>query len=203
MDEAALISDALRGDLDAFNRLVLAYQGLAYNVACRILSDPHAAEDVTQTAFISAYRNLNRFRGGSFRAWVMRIVTNGCYDELRRRQRHPETPLEPHDTEGEDEIDNPAWLKDDAPGPEEEFDQQQLHLAVQHCLDDLADDFKAVVVLVDVEGMDYQEVSRIIDKPLGTIKSRLSRARFKLKDCLKGSWELLPAGLRLETEESL
>jgi RNA polymerase sigma-70 factor (ECF subfamily) len=203
MDETALVSAAIKGDLDAFNRLVLAHQELAYNVACRILSDQHAAEDVTQTAFLSAYRNLNKFRGGSFRSWVLRIVTNACYDELRRRQRHPEMPLEPLDSESDGEFDNPSWMKDQNPGPEEVFDQRQLHQAVQRCLDDLAEDFKAVVVLVDIEGMDYQEVSLIINKPLGTIKSRLSRARFKLKDCLKSSWEQLPLGLRLEPEESV
>jgi RNA polymerase sigma-70 factor, ECF subfamily len=203
MDEAALVSDARHGDLEAFNRLVLAYQGLAYNVACRILSDPHAAEDVTQSAFLSAYRNLNKFRGGSFRSWVMRIVTNGCYDELRRYQRHPETPLEPLDSDNDEEMDSPRWLKDENPGPEESYDQHQLNLAIQHCLAGLTEDFKAVVVLIDIEGMDYQEVSQIVDKPLGTIKSRLSRGRFKLKDCLKGLWEQLPAELRLDAEERL
>lgn len=202
MDEIALVAAAKKGDLDAFNRLVLAYQGLAYNVACRILSDPHGAEDVTQASFLSAYRNLKSFRGGSFRAWVMRIVTNACYDEHRRRQRHPETPLEPLDPEGEEDFDQAPWMKDENPGPEEMYDRLQLQQAVKHCLEDLTDDFKSVVILVDIEGMDYQEVSQVIDKPLGTIKSRLSRGRFKLKDCLKGFWELIPGGMRLESEES-
>lgn len=203
MDEPALISAAVRGDLDAFNRLVLAHQGMAYNIARRILSDQQTAEDVTQTAFLSAFRNLHQFRGGSFRSWLLRIVTNGCYDELRRRQRHPQTSLELLNPESDEEFDNPAWVKDANPGPEQIFDQGQLQEAIQRCLDDLADDFKAVVILIDVEGMDYQEVSMVVGKPLGTIKSRLSRARFKLKDCLKASWELLPPGLRLGTEESL
>jgi RNA polymerase sigma-70 factor (ECF subfamily) len=203
MDEAALISAAVSGDLDAFNRLVLAHQGIAYNIARHILSDQQAAEDVTQAAFLSAYRNIRQFRGGSFRSWVLRIVTNGCYDELRRRQRHPQTSLEMINPESDDAFDNPAWVKDDNPGPEQVYDQNQLQEAIQHCLDDLADEFRAVVVLIDIEGMDYQEVSHVVGKPLGTIKSRLSRARFKMKDCLKSSWELLPAGLRLETEESL
>lgn len=78
MDEAALIQSALHGDLDAFNRLVLAYQQMAFNLAYRMLNDDSAAEDATQTAFISAYRNLRQYRGGSFRAWVMRMVTNAC-----------------------------------------------------------------------------------------------------------------------------
>jgi RNA polymerase sigma factor (sigma-70 family) len=89
MDESALIQDARAGDLDAFNRLVLAYQELAYNLAFRMLSEQEAAADVTQDAFISAYKSLGSYRGGSFRAWLLRIVTNGCYDELRRRHRRP------------------------------------------------------------------------------------------------------------------
>src|SRR5512142_1843577 len=95
MDEPALIRDAQTGDLDAFNRLVLAYQDIAFNLALRMLNDEDAAADATQTAFISAYRNLHAYRGGSFRAWVLRMVTNSCYDELRKRHRHPTTSLEP------------------------------------------------------------------------------------------------------------
>ena len=95
MDEQALIAGARGGDLDSFNRLVLAYQDMAFNLAYRMLGDDALAEDATQNAFISAYRSLHAYRGGSFRAWVLRMVTNTCYDELRRRHRHPETPLEP------------------------------------------------------------------------------------------------------------
>jgi RNA polymerase sigma-70 factor, ECF subfamily len=198
MDESALIHDAQNGDLDAFNRLVMAYQEMAFNLAYRLLSDDAAAEDATQTAVISAYRSLPKYRGGSFRAWLLRMVTNTCYDELRRRKRRPTTPLEPTDDESEEEIESPAWLADGSPSPEEMVERGELERAVQHCLDDLPGEFKAVVVLVDVQGCDYQEASRVISKPLGTVKSRLARARIKLQDCLKGFRELLPASLRLE-----
>ena len=100
MDEIALITDARQGDLDAFNRLVLAYQDRVYSQAYRLLNDPHGADDATQEAFISAYKNLRSFRGGSFRAWLLRIVTNACYDELRSRNRKPTTSLEPLDDSG-------------------------------------------------------------------------------------------------------
>jgi RNA polymerase sigma-70 factor (ECF subfamily) len=89
MDEPALILDAQRGDLDAFNRLVLAYQTPVYNLAYRIMGEGDAAADATQEAFISAYKHLGHYRGGSFKAWLMRIVTNAGYDELRRRKRRP------------------------------------------------------------------------------------------------------------------
>lgn len=200
MDEAGLIKDAIQGDLDAFNRLVLAYQEMAFNLAYRMLSDEDAAADVTQTAFISAYRNLNSYRGGSFRAWVMRMVTNACYDELRRRHRHPTVALEPFNAEEEEEIESPSWLADDGPSPEDEVETQELEQAIQHCIQDLPDEFRAVVVMVDVQGFDYAEVSQAIGKPLGTIKSRLARARLRLRDCLSGFWELLPAHFRLGEE---
>lgn len=200
MDEIALVHAALDGDLDAFNRLVLAYQDMAYNLAYRMLSDEDAAEDVTQTAFISAYNHLRDYRGGSFKAWVMRMVTNACYDELRRRQRRPTVPLTPLDDDEEEEIESPAWLADGAPSPEDQVSAGELDRAVQHCLSELPDEFRSVVVMVDVEGMDYQEVARAIGTPLGTIKSRLARARLKLRDCLQGFWELLPAQFRLSGE---
>src|SRR5216683_8017992 len=94
MDEPALISGAQQGDLDAFNRLVLEYQTPVYNLAYRIMGEGDSASDAAQEAFISAYKNLRAYRGGSFKAWLMRIVTNACYDELRRRKRRPVTSLE-------------------------------------------------------------------------------------------------------------
>lgn len=201
VDEADLIHSAQHGDLDAFNRLVLAYQDMAFNLACRLLNDDDAAEDATQVGFLNAYRSLGSYRGGSFRAWVMRMVTNTCYDELRRRKRRPTTPLEPYDSEEDEEIESPSWLADDAPTPEQEMDQAELDTAVQHCLDGLPEDFRAVVVMVDIEGMDYMEVAEVIGKPLGTVKSRLARARLKLRRCLQQFWELLPARFRLEEEK--
>jgi len=201
MDEAALIRFAQQGDLDAFNRLVLMYQDMAYNLAYRMLSDPAGAEDATQNAFLSAYRNLSSYRGGSFRAWVLRMVTNTCYDELRRQHRHPTTALEPMDDQDDEEIESPRWLEDDSPSPEQELESTELNDAVQDCLNGLPDDFKAVIVMVDIEGLDYQEVSSAINKPLGTVKSRVARARMRLRECLQQYGELLPAEFRLQDEE--
>jgi len=199
MDEAALVRDALQGDLDAFNRLVLAYQDMAFNLAFRMLGEDDAAEAAAQTAFISAYRSLSSYRGGSFKAWILRMVTNTCYDELRRRQRRPTIPLEPVSEEDE-EVESPRWLADDGPSPEESAERAELESAIQHCLGRLPDDFREVVVLIDVQGLDYSEVSITTGKPLGTIKSRLARARLRLRDCLQHFGELLPQSFRLEDE---
>ncbi len=197
MDEIALIQAARGGDLDSFNRLVLAYQDMVYSHAYRMVGEEEAADDATQTTFLSAYNHLNSFRGGSFKAWLLRIVTNACYDELRRRKRRPTVPLEPSDEEGE-EVESARWMVDPAGQPEELAEQKELQRAIQHCLDNLPEEFRAAVVMVDVHGLDYSEASLASGKPIGTIKSRLARARLRLRDCLNGFAELLPSGFRLE-----
>jgi RNA polymerase sigma-70 factor (ECF subfamily) len=199
MDETALIQAALQGDLDAFNRLVLAYQDMVYTQAYRMMGEQEAAEDASQDAFISAYRKLDSYRGGSFKAWLLRIVTNVCYDELRRRKRRPTTPLEPLDNDNE-EIESPRWLSDPGESPEESAERSELARALQRCLDGLPPEFRAVVALVDVQGLDYTEAALAVGAPLGTVKSRLARARTRMRDCLKGVWELLPDSLRLVGE---
>lgn len=196
MDEIALIQEATQGNLDAFNRLVLFYQDMVYTQAFRMLGEQESAEDSAQEAFISAYKNLRSFRGGSFKAWLLRIVTNLCYDELRRRKRRPTQPLEPLDEDNE-EIETPKWLSDPGSSPEEEVERIELSNAIQHCLQDLPEEFRSVVILVDIQGFDYSEASSTLGKPLGTIKSRLARARSRLQDCLRGFKELFPAVLRL------
>ncbi|MCE1253736.1 MAG: sigma-70 family RNA polymerase sigma factor [Anaerolineae bacterium] len=203
MDEPALISAAQQGDLDSFNRLVLNYQDAVYNLTYRILGDGDGADDATQTTFISAFRSLQSFKGGSFKAWLLRMATNNCLDELRRQKRHPQTSLEPVREDDDEIFDTPAWLKDNTAGPESTLEMKELEAGIQNCLDGLPDDFKVVVTLVEIEGLDYSEASDIIKKPLGTIKSRLARARYKLRDCLRGYMELLPEEFRLREEESL
>lgn len=201
MDEAALISSAREGDLDSFNRLVLAYQDMVYSQAYRLMGDADAAEDASQEAFISAYRSIHSYRGGSFKAWLMRIVTNACYDELRRRKRRPTVPLEPVDADDE-EVESPRWMEDPGETPEEAAQRSELNSALQGCLNELPVEFRVVVVMVDVQGMDYTEASQALGAPLGTVKSRLARARLRLRDCLQGFWELLPATLRLVDEST-
>jgi RNA polymerase sigma-70 factor (ECF subfamily) len=199
MDEQALIYAARQGDLDSFNRLVLAYQDIVYNQAYRVLGESQAADDAAQEAFISAYNHLHSYRGGSFRAWLLRIVTNSSYDELRRRKRRPTSPLEPIDDSGE-EVESPHWIADPGEQPEDTVARAELSRAIQRCINELPPEFRSVVSLVDVQGMDYTEVAVVIGKPLGTVKSRLARARGRLRDCLQGFWELLPAAFRLESE---
>lgn len=195
MDEAGLIQQAQEGDITAFNTLVLHYQDAVYNVAYRIMGEPGAAADATQEAFISAYKALRRFRGGSFKAWLMRIVTNACYDELRRRKRRPQSSL---DEIREINESSPLFISRNSPGPEEQHYRQELVQAIERCLEALPDEQRMATVLCDVEGYDYGEIAEIMSTSLGTVKSRLSRARAKLRDCLQEMAELLPAEYRYE-----
>jgi RNA polymerase sigma-70 factor, ECF subfamily len=195
MDEPALIKQAQQGDVTAYNTLVLHYQNALYNVAYRIMGEPGAAADATQEAFISAYRSLRRFRGGNFKAWLMRIVTNASYDELRRRQRRPQTSL---DAIQETYESSPLLVSQNTEGPEEHQSRMELVEAVERCLEDLPVDQRTAAVLCDVEGYSYDDIARMMSTSLGTVKSRISRARAKLRDCLQGVAELLPYEYRLE-----
>lgn len=199
MDESSLIASAQRGDLDSFNTLILHYQDIVFNTALRILGDDELAADASQEAFISAFRSISTFRGGSFKAWILRTVTNACYDELRRQKRRPTIALEPETDDGE-EMDSPRWLADTNMTPEQKSEADELEHAIQHCLNALPMEFRTVVVMADIQGLDYVEVATAVHVPLGTIKSRLARARLRLRECLQGFWELLPAAFRLQGE---
>lgn len=197
-EESGLIATAQTGDLDAFNALVLRYQDAVYGVALRIMGDPHSAADVAQDAFITAFRRLETYRGGSFKSWILRITTNQCYDELRRLKRRPATSMQ--DLPDADADDGPA-LPDDSDTPEQVAEQNELNRAIAQCIEALGDDQRTVLVLSDVEGLSYQEVAEITGANLGTIKSRLSRARGAVRDCLQAVQELLPSAFRLTANE--
>jgi RNA polymerase sigma-70 factor (ECF subfamily) len=194
MDESKLIKQAQSGDVQAFNTLVLHYQDRVYNLAYRIMGDPAAASDATQEAFISAYKALRRFRGGSFKSWLLRIVTNACYDELRYRKRRPQSSL---DQIIEDNESSSLLQSEKAIAPEEHQQKTELVQAIENCLEELPEDQRTATVLCDVEGYDYNEIADIMSTSLGTVKSRISRARAKLRDCLQTTGELLPVEYRL------
>ena len=194
MDEVELIKRARKGDVTAYNRLVIQYQELVYNVTYRIMGEPQGAEDMTQEAFISAYKSLNRFDGSNFKAWLLRIATNACYDELRRYKRRPQSSLDDLTSENE----SFAFLRSPEEGPEQHQQRVELVRAIENCLQGLPDDQRITAVLCDVEGYDYSEIASITKTSLGTVKSRMSRARSKLRDCLQGFGELLPRQYRLD-----
>lgn len=144
-----------------------------------MLSQPQGAEDATQETFFSAYRSLKSFRGGLFRGWLLRIAANQCYDQLRHRQRHPSDPL----------PDEPLVI-DPAPSPGDQALSAETVAALEKAISQLSPEHRLCVLLVDVQGLDYQEAAEALGVNLGTVKSRLSRARAQLR-------ELLPSDFRL------
>lgn len=196
-DELTLIQRARTGSLDDFNTLVLRYQDRIYTAAYRLLGEPAAAADAAQEAFIRAYRRIDSFNGDNFAGWLGRIVTNICYDELRRGKRRPATSLE--ELPGADYDDGPA-LPDEGETPEEAAQRAELNRAIQDCIGALQANQRTVLVMSDVQGMSYQEIADAAGINSGTVKSRLSRARLAMRDCLQAFRELLPAEYRLFNE---
>jgi RNA polymerase sigma-70 factor (ECF subfamily) len=192
-----LIKAAQRGDLEAFNLLILRYQNLLFGIALRLLNDEDAAADAVQEALISAFRRFDTFRGDSLRSWLARVVVNACYDEIRKKRRQHSVPLEQFNAEG-DEIETSYWLVDPQADPEVQYESSELEGAIQKSLNKLPAIYRLVLVLVDVEGLSYEEAARAAGVPVGTVKSRLARARLQMQKSLQVAGELLPASYRVE-----
>ena len=193
-NEEKLIEAAQRGSLGAFNDLVRFYEQRVYNLCYRMLGNPDDAADVTQSAFISAYQAIGRFRGGSFKAWLLRLATNACYDQLRLRQRRPTQSLNILLDDEEQPLDIPDTDRSGA--PEGMALQAELGQYLQQALAKLPDEQRMAVILADVEGMSYDEIAVVTQTSLGTVKSRISRARLKLRDIMLKNRELLPTQYR-------
>jgi RNA polymerase sigma-70 factor (ECF subfamily) len=168
---------ARNGDLNAFNGLVDLHQRAVYNLCFRMLGSGAAAEDATQDALLSAYRSLRTFKGTNLRPWLMRIASNACVDELRRRGRRLAVSLDAP-LPG---SDNPIEVPDTAPGPEAEALRREQHDIVQLALLRLPPDQRLAVVMCDVQGFAYEEIAAAMRTSIGTVKSRIARGRDKLR----------------------
>ena len=195
IDDATLVERSRDGDLEAFNQIVRRYQLRVYNLAARILGDRMAAEDVAQDTFVSAYKALARFRGGSLRAWLLRIASNQCYDRLRSAKRRPEQSLD-------EAMESPGFhVPSRDPSPEQQAISRELHDHVQRAILGLPFDQRNTMMLVDVQGLSYQEAAEAMEVSMGTVKSRLSRARAAVRDALMERRELLPDKFRQGRQE--
>lgn len=181
LDDLTLLDEAQRGSTGAFNALVRRYERSVHNVAVRLVGRTGAADEVTQDTFLRAYNALDRFQGGDFRPWVLRIATNRSYDELRRRRRAP-------DSFEELAYEPPlAWTTlSRHEDPMARVERLELAETLAAALAQLPFDQRVAVVLSDVQGYPYDEISTIIGVPYGTVKSRLSRARARLRTILGG-----------------
>jgi RNA polymerase sigma-70 factor (ECF subfamily) len=192
---------AQRGEVAAFNTLIQAYQRQVYNVCYRTLGNAEDAADATQDALLNAFRGVKSFNGpaSGLRSWLLRIATNTCYDQLRRRQRRQSESLDAlHTSEDEQNPTLAERLKDPRPGPEQASLTVETARHIQQAIDRLPPDQRLTVVLCDVQGLSYDETARIMSVELGTVKSRLSRARAQLRVLLVEKGELPAGSARLQ-----
>jgi RNA polymerase sigma-70 factor (ECF subfamily) len=188
--EDVRIQRAQSGDISAFNELVIEFQSLVYNLCLRMLGQQQAAEDAAQEAFINAWRSIGSFRGDSFRSWLLRIAANLCRDELRRRGRRPSSSL---DTALEAGMPDPP---DDDPLPEESALNAELRSSLDAALAQLPEEQRTAIILCDIEGLDYAEIAVAMKTSLGTVKSRIARARMRMREVMLRQPELLPTRFR-------
>jgi len=182
--DQALVEQARAGDLAAFNQLVELYQDYLYAMAMRVLRQQDIAEDAVQEAFFSAYRNLDRFSGSSFRAWLTRIAINAARDILRRQKRRPSEPY----PEWEDQAWQPPAPASE--GPEQIVLAGQQRSAMARAMAGITDDQRTAIVLYDVQGYDYAEIASLTGVSVGTVKSRIHRGRLALRELLGPDMEL-------------
>lgn len=176
-----LIRNAQAGDLPSFNTLVTRHERAIFNVCLRMLRDGSLAEDATQDTFIKAWTAIDSFRGGLVRPWLLRIATNRCYDLLRASSRRPAESLDAAPFEAE-----PQWTSQTAIAehPEQHAARRELSVLLERALGDLPDDQRLAIVLSDIQGHSYDEIAAISNVAVGTVKSRISRARSRLRDVL-------------------
>ncbi len=183
--DRALVERAVGGDLEAFNEIVLLYQDYLFALVVRVVHDRDSAADAVQEALFSCYRNLDRFRGDSFRSWLTRIALNAATDVLRYRKRRPADPY----PEWEDDAWQPPAGEEAS--PERSALKHHTQRVLSEALAEITSDQRTAIVMYDVEGFDYQEIADITGVSLGTVKSRIHRGRLALRDLLGDNMELL------------
>jgi RNA polymerase sigma-70 factor (ECF subfamily) len=192
--EERMLRRALTGDKDAFNTLIEQYQAHLFTMAVRLLGDEATAADTLQDAILAAWQHRDQFHSGSFRAWLIRILINHCYDVLRWSKGHPTTSLDIYSEKNDSSCSiSPIG---NVGTPESSIEQAELTEYLLWGLRCLPLDQRTVIVLSDIQGYHYQEIAEILELELGTVKSRLSRARTQLRNWLVAHPELLPLRYR-------
>ena len=181
--QTQIVTACQRGDPHAYEQLIRCYQTQVYSLALRMLGDAEDAADVTQETFIRIFRTIDSFRGdASFSTWVYRVTSNLCLDWLRRRKRQVLSSDAPVSWEHETA---PREAADNAPNPEDLLAAAELRQEIQSALNELESYHRLALLLRDVQGLSYEEISDILDLPLGTVKSRINRGRKQLKKMLQ------------------
>ncbi len=192
MTEQQLIAAAQGGDQAAFAALVEANQAMVYSLAYRMTGNSEDAADLSQEAFLNAWRGLARFQGqASFATWLYRLTSNACIDFLRREKRHSTLSLTLEPT---DEESRQAEVTDERWSPEALLDRQENQTAVRQALTQLSDEHREVLLLRELEGLSYREIAQHLGLEEGTVKSRIARARLSLRDFLLKSGNFFEVG---------
>lgn len=180
MQDDLIIERAKNGDVQAFEELISAYERRIFNTALRTMKNPDDANDVAQEAIIKIYKNIAGFKGDcTFAVWVYRIVSNACYDELRRRKRHSDMSLDALTADGV------VQFRDSGELPDQYAERNELSQNIQKAINQLDEEYRVPIVLRELQGLSYQEIADIMDVNLGTVKSRISRARLQLQKKLR------------------
>lgn len=180
--EKMLIKRCIKGDIDAFEKLIESHQKRAYNIALRILKNPDDAMDISQEAFIKVFKSIKSFKfQSSFSTWLYRIISNTCIDFLRKNKNEVYSIDNPIQT---DEGNIKRQFEDQGNTTEEMFNKKMTKELVHNAIDELEDQHRVIVILRDIEGFSYSEIADILGCTLGTVKSRISRARDNLKNII-------------------
>lgn len=184
MNEEKLIGRAARGDVSAFNELLAIHEKKMYAVCLRMCGNHEDAQDCLQEAMLRVYSAISGFKGqSSFSTWLYRVTMNTCLDELRRRKAKPTTSL--------DTLLDSGWSpSDDYDTPEHHAIQRENNSEIQKTIRELPDDMRSVIVLRDIQGFSYEEIADMLETNVGTIKSRISRGRKKLREKILNKSEL-------------
>lgn len=181
MDETILIQKSQQGDMDAFEQLLLCYEKKVYTIAYKYMGNAEDASDLAQEALIKAYQSIGTFRGeSSFATWIGRITANRCLDELRKRKRLQTTSLDEELELEEGSVQKEIASEKDT--PEQHTVRQETVQYVQQKLAQMREEYRLVLVLRELEGHSYEDIAEMLNCSLGTVKSRISRARNYLKE---------------------
>jgi RNA polymerase sigma-70 factor (ECF subfamily) len=180
--DGKLVHRAKAGSEEAFEELVRSHEKMVYHLALRMTGNPEDASDLTQEAFISAFRALPGFKGeSSFSTWIYRLATNACIDFLRREKRRQTVSLVAQDEDGEQRV---LELPDPCGNPVAELEQKELREAIHRGMDQLSPEHRRILLLREISGLNYQEIAESLGLEEGTVKSRIARARLRLREIL-------------------
>ena len=186
MDDRDLVGQARQGDREAFTQLIVQYQVPLYNTALRMVGSREDAADITQETFLRAWEKIRTLRDAPFKSWLFQIAVNLCYDHFRRGRRYGVMP-------DEEQGGKIVGLGVAMPDPQERAEANERARIVRESIESLDHDMRVALVLRDINGMSYDEIAGVLGVPLGTVKSRIARARDQVQEHLQRSPDLFPA----------